>query len=48
MVESPVWFAGKWQGQGLVVHKQIPYKEMLEFKVLRTEPCTMVCVQSFT
>ena len=38
------WFEGKWQGQGLVVHKNMAYKEMSEFKVLRTSPATIVNV----
>ena len=42
------WFEGVWQGTGMVVHKEMPYNERSEFKVLRNSPATIVNVQQFT
>ena len=43
-----IWIEGKWQGRGTVIHKNLPYIEISEFKVLRTSPAVIVNVQQFT
>jgi hypothetical protein len=51
MDEPTLWLEGKWQGAGSVIKDGIPivqYKEMSEFKVLKTAPATIVNVQQFT
>jgi hypothetical protein len=52
MMDAPtLWLEGKWQGTGSVIKDGIPivqYKEMSEFKVLKTVPATIVNLQQFT
>jgi len=50
-VAPTLWLEGKWQGTGSVIKDGTPvveYKEMSEFKVLRTSPATIVNLQQFT
>ena len=43
--QKRVFFEGKWQGEGAVLSNGLVYKESTEFKVLRTEPVTILNVQ---